>query len=64
MDLPEIEGTFIQTHLNQGPFGAKNMGEPLMLATAPAIANAVFHATGVRVHRLPIDPSALKDANA
>ncbi len=64
MDLPEIEGTFIQTHLDQGPFGAKNMGEPLMLATAPAIANAVFHATGVRVHRLPIDPKALKDANA
>jgi CO/xanthine dehydrogenase Mo-binding subunit len=63
MDLPEIEGTFIQTHLAEGPFGAKNMGEPLMLAAAPAIANAVFHATGVRVHRLPIDPNALKDAD-
>ena len=60
MDLPEIEGTFIQTTLNEGPFGAKNMAEPLMVGTAPAIANAVFHATGVRLHRLPIDPEQLK----
>ncbi len=60
MDLPEIEGTFIQTTLNEGPFGAKNMAEPLMVGTAPAIANAVFHATGVRVRRLPIDPEELK----
>jgi CO/xanthine dehydrogenase Mo-binding subunit len=62
MDLPEIEGTFIQTHLTEGPFGAKNLAEPLMIGTAPAIANAVFHATGVRVRRLPVDPDALKRA--
>jgi CO/xanthine dehydrogenase Mo-binding subunit len=53
---------FVKTHLEQGPFGAKNMAEPLMLATAPAIANAVFHATGVRVRRLPIDRATLREA--
>ncbi len=53
-DMPEIETTYIETYLPEGPFGAKNLAEPVMIATAPAIANAVFHATGKRVHRLPI----------
>ncbi len=59
-DVPEIEGTFIQTRQGMGPFGAKNLAEPLMVGTAPAIANAVFHATGIRVRRFPITPEILK----
>lgn len=54
VDVPEIEATFIETTLHEGPFGAKNMAEPVMVGTAPALANAVFHATGVRVHTLPV----------
>ncbi len=53
-DVPDIEATYIQTTLQIGPYGAKNLGEPVMVGTAPAIANAVFHATGVRVRRLPV----------
>ena len=59
-DMPEIETTYIETYLPEGPFGAKNLAEPVMIATAPAIANAVFHATGTRVRRLPIRPGDIK----
>lgn len=59
-DVPEIEGTFIPTRQGLGPFGAKNLAEPVMIGTAPAIANAVFQATGVRVRQFPITPEMLK----
>lgn len=59
-DVPEIEGTFIQTQQGLGPFGAKNLAEPVMVGTAPAIANAVFQATGIRVRQFPITPELLK----
>ena len=39
-----------------GPFGAKGIGEPALIPTAPAIANALHHATGVRVRDLPLLP--------
>ncbi|MFP4345374.1 MAG: xanthine dehydrogenase family protein molybdopterin-binding subunit [Anaerolineales bacterium] len=58
-DLPEMEVTYIETTLPEGPFGAKNLAEPVMLATAPALANAVFHATGVRVRDLPLRPEKI-----
>ena len=54
LDMPPVEGTFIETAFPEGPYGAKNMAEPLMIAAAPAIANAVFHATGMRHHAIPI----------
>ena len=59
-DVPEIEATFIETELREGPFGAKNLAEPVMAGTAPAIANAVFHATGVRTRSLPIPTAQLR----
>jgi CO/xanthine dehydrogenase Mo-binding subunit len=59
IDVPEIEATYIETPLASGPLGAKNLAEPVMVATTPAIANAVFHATGVRVRDFPISPQAL-----
>ncbi len=59
VDVPEIETTYIETPLSVGPLGAKNLAEPVMIATAPAIANAVFHATGVRVRDFPISSQAL-----
>ena len=54
LDVPEIGATYIETNFPEGPYGAKNLAEPVLVATAPAIANAVFHATGTRHHTLPL----------
>jgi CO/xanthine dehydrogenase Mo-binding subunit len=59
LDVPEIETYFVETNLPEGPFGAKNLAEPVMIATTPAIANAVFHATGVRCRDFPISADLL-----
>lgn len=53
-DMPDIEATYIETNFADGPFGAKNLAEPVMIATAPAISNAVYQATGVRYRYLPL----------
>lgn len=54
-DLPEIVNlTESQPDLEANASGVKGIGEPPLIATAPAIANAVFDATGVRVRGLPI----------
>ncbi len=60
LDVPEIETTFVKTTFPNGPFGAKNLAEPVMIATTPAIANAVFDAVGVRCRQFPIDPGWLR----
>ena len=52
-DVPEIVAGFIEKPFAPGPFGAKNIAEPSMVPTAPAILNAICHATGRRVHHLP-----------
>jgi CO/xanthine dehydrogenase Mo-binding subunit len=39
---------------DEGPFGARGHGELVLNATAPAVANAVFNATGVRIRDLPL----------
>ncbi len=53
-DAPDIDAAYIQTTLREGPFGAKNLAEPVMIGAPPAIANAVFQATGQRVWTLPV----------
>ena len=40
----------------EGPYGAKGIGEPAAAPTAPAIANAIYNAIGVRFYKLPITP--------
>jgi len=55
IDFP-IDLDFIETADTFGPFGAKGVGEPGLVPTAPAIGNAVFDAIGVRIHDLPITP--------
>ena len=54
-----IDLVFIETAEERGPFGAKGVGEPGLVPTAPAIANAIFDAVGVRVRDLPITPEKL-----
>ena len=63
-----IDGDFpihiecIETNDVEGPFGAKGVGEPGLVPTAPAIANAVYDAMGVRITTLPITPEKLLQA--
>jgi xanthine dehydrogenase YagR molybdenum-binding subunit len=55
LDIPELEAHFVDEvdpHVN--PLGVKGLGEIALVGMAPAIANAVFHATGKRVRHLPI----------
>jgi len=58
MNFP-IHVECIETHDEAGPFGAKGVGEPGLVPTAPAIANAVYDAIGVRIKDLPITPEKI-----
>jgi xanthine dehydrogenase molybdenum-binding subunit len=58
MNFP-IELEFIETDDPEGPFGAKGVGEPGLVPTAPAIANAIHNAIGVRIRDLPITPEKI-----
>ncbi|MCB2188695.1 MAG: molybdopterin-dependent oxidoreductase [Deltaproteobacteria bacterium] len=55
-DMPPSESLEVETYEPEGPFGAKEAGEGLVSPTAPAIAEAVFQATGYRCMDLPITP--------
>lgn len=61
MDFP-IDLEFIETDDSFGPFGAKGVGEPGLVPTAPAIANAIYNAVGVRIRDLPITPEKVLNA--
>jgi xanthine dehydrogenase molybdenum-binding subunit len=56
---PEIVSHLVEEQTSQGPFGAKGVGEITSINTTPAIANAIYQATGVRVYRIPVDQDAL-----
>jgi CO/xanthine dehydrogenase Mo-binding subunit len=53
-DVPEIVSIIVEDPYPNGPFGAKGCGEPGTVATAAAVANAVYDAVGVRIKQLPI----------
>ena len=59
MDIPQIDVEFVETYEPSAPFGNKALGEPPMIPQAPAIRNAVLHATGVAVYELPLTPERL-----
>jgi xanthine dehydrogenase molybdenum-binding subunit len=65
MDVIPVTPIVVELGDADGPFGAKGIGEPGLVPTAPAIANAVYDAIGVRIRELPITPekvlAALKD---
>jgi putative selenate reductase molybdopterin-binding subunit len=56
VDTPEVRTILVPTHEPTGPFGAKAIAEIPINGPAPAVANAVAHATGVRVRELPLTP--------
>jgi len=55
-DMPEIETILIEDAEPLGPYGAKGVGEHSLIATAPAIFGAIYHATGVRLRQTPATP--------
>ena len=59
LDIPEISSVIVEPVDPNGPFGAKGMSEGTMLPVAPALANAIFEATGVRMKELPFTPDRL-----
>jgi CO/xanthine dehydrogenase Mo-binding subunit len=52
-DVPPIEAIIVEEPEPTGPFGAKGVGEPSLIPTAPAILNAIADALGVRIYDLP-----------
>lgn len=59
LDMPEITPRLVEYREPSGPFGAKGVGEPALIPTAPAIINALHAAAGIRVKDLPATPEAL-----
>jgi putative selenate reductase molybdopterin-binding subunit len=58
-DVPPLVTSFVTSTVGPGPFSAKAVGEAGISIVAPAIANAVYDATGVRITQLPITPEKL-----
>ncbi len=54
MDIPELEAIIVEAEDPTGPFGAKGVGETGLVATAAAIANAVYDAIGIRFFEIPL----------
>jgi CO/xanthine dehydrogenase Mo-binding subunit len=61
-DVPIVESILIEDPSPVGPFGAKGIGEQALIPTAPAILNALYHAAGVRIHKLPATPDKVRAA--
>jgi CO/xanthine dehydrogenase Mo-binding subunit len=62
MDVPEIIPIIIENPFEEGPFGAKGIGEPPLIGVAPAVANAVANALGLRIRELPLCPEHILKA--
>jgi len=61
-DMPDMEVITLDIPRSKGPFGASGMAEYADVPTAPAIANAIYNACGVRVRDLPITPEKIKQS--
>ena len=58
-DYFPIKPIIVEPYDPAGPFGAKGIGEPACVPSAPAIANAIYDAVGVRIKDLPITPEKI-----
>jgi xanthine dehydrogenase molybdenum-binding subunit len=61
-DMPRIEVILVESIEPTGPYGAKGIGEPPLVPTAPAIANAIYNAVGVRINEIPMTPEKVLKA--
>jgi CO/xanthine dehydrogenase Mo-binding subunit len=68
VDTPEFSALIVESLDPEGPYGAKEAGEGPLHPSLPAISNAVFDATGIRLRHLPFTPgkvlAALREARA
>ncbi len=63
-DMPNMVPIIVEDPEPSGPFGAKGVGEPVLVAVAPAVANAVADAIGQRIYELPLRPERVLAALA
>ena len=61
LDVPLVEPIIVEPEDPYGPFGAKGVGEPPYSVPAPAIANAIYNAVGVRCNEIPINIRSILD---
>jgi 4-hydroxybenzoyl-CoA reductase alpha subunit len=62
MDMPLVDTIIVETNEPNGPFGAKEVGEGAIMPAIPAILNAVYDATGLRLFELPLTPERIYNA--
>ncbi|MFQ5594330.1 MAG: molybdopterin cofactor-binding domain-containing protein [Anaerolineae bacterium] len=62
LEMPEVESFLVETFDPNGPYGAKEVGQGPLLPVAPALANAIFDALGVRIDETPITPDKILKA--
>lgn len=62
IDMPNVKPILVESIDPNGPFGAKGVGEPGLVPTAPAIANAIYDAVGVRIKDLPLTSEKVLNA--
>ena len=60
-DAPSVRVEIVEDPFPEGPFGAKGISEIATVPTPPAILNAIYNATGVRVRSMPVNPALLKE---
>jgi CO/xanthine dehydrogenase Mo-binding subunit len=59
LDAPRIHSFIVEDPWNEGPYGAKGIGELPLVGVAPALTNAIFNAVGVRINEIPVTPERL-----
>lgn len=61
-DVPPIDSLIVEVPDAEGPYGAKGLGEHVLIPTAPAILNGIRHATGASIRELPATPDRVREA--
>jgi 4-hydroxybenzoyl-CoA reductase subunit alpha len=59
LDMPNVKSIIVESREPNGPYGAKEVGEGAIMPTIPAILNAIYDATGVRINELPVTSERL-----
>lgn len=59
LDMPKVKSIIVESNEPNGPYGAKEVGEGAIMPTIPAILNAIYDATGVRINELPVTSERL-----
>jgi CO/xanthine dehydrogenase Mo-binding subunit len=59
LEMPQIECVVLEVPSSNGPYGVKGLGEMTANSPIPAIVNAIYHATGVRIDELPVTPEKI-----